>query len=375
MRWNPPPNWPAPPPGWEPPSGWQPDPSWGPPPPGWQLWVDDAPQHSASAPEYQGPYQSQPFPDQQSGGPQYSAQPGGPGMYSGQPGDTGTYSGQPTGPGMYSGQQPGGPGMQYPGQPGEYQGGEAPAKKKPMVAIIAVVAAIVLIGGIVAGVLLLGDDDEPTTGTTPAPTVTDPEPTDVPDPASAEPEPAPTTEPAEPTDPETSAPPEGPTGEGSIGEGVHEVGTDVQPGTYRSSEDAEATDYCYWARLSALDDEFESIIANGSRAPAIVTIAESDVGFEVNGCGEFVPVAETYPDAPATSFGEGVYEVGKHIEPGTYKAAGAEDMSTCYWARLSGFGGVGIDDVIDNDMGNDTVVIEEGDVGFENGRCGTWTKQ
>ncbi len=41
MRYNPPPNWPAPPAGWTPPEGWQPDPAWGPPPPGHQLWLDD----------------------------------------------------------------------------------------------------------------------------------------------------------------------------------------------------------------------------------------------------------------------------------------------------------------------------------------------
>jgi hypothetical protein len=41
MRYNPPPGWPPPPPGFTPKPGWQPDPSWGPPPPGWQLWVDD----------------------------------------------------------------------------------------------------------------------------------------------------------------------------------------------------------------------------------------------------------------------------------------------------------------------------------------------
>lgn len=40
-RFNPPPNWPTPPPGWVPAAGWQPDPSWGPPPAGWQLWVDE----------------------------------------------------------------------------------------------------------------------------------------------------------------------------------------------------------------------------------------------------------------------------------------------------------------------------------------------
>jgi hypothetical protein len=42
MRFNPPPNWPAPPAGWTPPPGWQPDPAWGPAPEGWSLWLDDA---------------------------------------------------------------------------------------------------------------------------------------------------------------------------------------------------------------------------------------------------------------------------------------------------------------------------------------------
>jgi Domain of unknown function (DUF4190)/Septum formation len=41
IRFNPPPNWPPPPPGFVPPPRWQPDPSWPPPPPGWQLWVEE----------------------------------------------------------------------------------------------------------------------------------------------------------------------------------------------------------------------------------------------------------------------------------------------------------------------------------------------
>ena len=43
VRFNPPPNWPAPPPGWTPPSGWQPDPTWPAAPDGWQFWVEDPP--------------------------------------------------------------------------------------------------------------------------------------------------------------------------------------------------------------------------------------------------------------------------------------------------------------------------------------------
>jgi HNH endonuclease len=38
-RFNPPPDWPAPPADWSPPPGWQPDPSWPPAPPGWQFWL------------------------------------------------------------------------------------------------------------------------------------------------------------------------------------------------------------------------------------------------------------------------------------------------------------------------------------------------
>lgn len=39
LRFNPPPNWPTPPPGWAPAADWKPDPSWPPAPPGWKLWV------------------------------------------------------------------------------------------------------------------------------------------------------------------------------------------------------------------------------------------------------------------------------------------------------------------------------------------------
>lgn len=41
LRFDPPPNWPAMPEGWQPGPGWRPNPSWGPPPYGWQLWRED----------------------------------------------------------------------------------------------------------------------------------------------------------------------------------------------------------------------------------------------------------------------------------------------------------------------------------------------
>lgn len=73
------------------------------------------------------------------------------------------------------------------------------------------------------------------------------------------------------------------------------------------------------------------------------------------------------------SFGSGTYVVGTDIEPGTYRTDGGGSL--CYWARLSGGGG-GFGDIIANDNvdGPTTVVISPTDWGFENSRCGTWTK-
>lgn len=51
LVFNPPPDWPAPPPGWKPPAGWTPDPSWPDPPPGWQLWVRAGGESSPAAPD------------------------------------------------------------------------------------------------------------------------------------------------------------------------------------------------------------------------------------------------------------------------------------------------------------------------------------
>lgn len=71
LRFNPPPNWPPPPAGFEPGPVWRPDPSWPPAPPGWQLWVDDGEPDWAGQPgfgpgrpqqDYRvSPYQADPF--------------------------------------------------------------------------------------------------------------------------------------------------------------------------------------------------------------------------------------------------------------------------------------------------------------------------
>jgi hypothetical protein len=64
--------------------------------------------------------------------------------------------------------------------------------------------------------------------------------------------------------------------------GQYEVGPDIAPGTYVTV----ANGPCYWARLSAFDGEFDSIIANdliknGTRAR--VTVKKGDKGVEFTG--------------------------------------------------------------------------------------------
>jgi hypothetical protein len=64
-----------------------------------------------------------------------------------------------------------------------------------------------------------------------------------------------------------------------IPNGVFIVGTDLRPGTYRTSGD------CYWARLSAFTGGLDTIIANDNISGlARVAIAAGDKGFESNGC-------------------------------------------------------------------------------------------
>ncbi len=52
-KFNPPPNWPAPPtPGWTPPAGWTPPVEWGPVPDGWQLWIEEPAKPSGGIPRW-----------------------------------------------------------------------------------------------------------------------------------------------------------------------------------------------------------------------------------------------------------------------------------------------------------------------------------
>jgi hypothetical protein len=172
--------------------------------------------------------------------------------------------------------------------------------------------------------------------------------------------------PEESEEAEESEEPEEPEEPEGVGDGTHRVPKDIAAGTYRSS--GEGT--CYWARLAGFSGELDDIIANGNSTPEIVTVAKKDAGFETTGCGDWVPVKETAPAKPARKFGDGTYQVGVHIKPGTYRADGGG--GNCYWARLSDFSHAGVDGIIAN--GNEPTVIEiaKSDAGFTTSGCGTW---
>jgi hypothetical protein len=136
------------------------------------------------------------------------------------------------------------------------------------------------------------------------------------------------------------------------------------PGTYRT----EGGPSCYWERLSGFGGTFAEIIANDiGSGPRVVTIDPADIGFESSRCGTWRLNA---PAVPTTSPADGIWRVGADVVPGTYRTEGGP---SCYWARLSGFGGTSAE-IIANDIGSGprVVTIDPADIGFESSGCGTW---
>lgn len=70
-------------------------------------------------------------------------------------------------------------------------------------------------------------------------------------------------------------------------DGMYIIGTDIKPGTYKSS----GSQGCYYARLSGFTGSLYSILANNNTDnAAIVTIYASDKGFESTRCGTWTRI-------------------------------------------------------------------------------------
>jgi hypothetical protein len=194
-----------------------------------------------------------------------------------------------------------------------------------------------------------------------------------------EPEVAATREPAAPTQaateptPQPAATPAPTPAVVTFGGGDLVVGTNVQPGTYRTRT---AQSFCYWERVSGFGGTLDEIIANGTGSGYFtVTIGAGDAGFNSTGCGTWSADLSAVIDPAGPITEDGVFIVGTDVEPGTWQSKGGDEFG-CYMARRSGFGGT-LDEVIANDIsleGGLVVTIAPTDVGFETSGCGTWTK-
>jgi len=68
----------------------------------------------------------------------------------------------------------------------------------------------------------------------------------------------------------------------TFGDGIFIVGTDILPGTYRSS----GQNGCYWGRLANFTGGLGDTLANDNTdTSATVTILSSDKGFKSSSCG------------------------------------------------------------------------------------------
>ncbi|HWR48139.1 MAG TPA: hypothetical protein VN327_11085 [Pseudonocardiaceae bacterium] len=94
------------------------------------------------------------------------------------------------------------------------------------------------------------------------------------------------------TVPAPPAPPAFPPGLATtLGEGRFVVGTDIAPGTYRTTGPSGHLD-CYWERLKHTGGSTDSIIANNlGRGPATVTIDNSDGAFQTRWCNTWTKVS------------------------------------------------------------------------------------
>lgn len=70
----------------------------------------------------------------------------------------------------------------------------------------------------------------------------------------------------------------------------------------------------------------------------------------------------------ASQFGDGVFQVGRDIQPGTY--SNAPGVADCYYAELAADGA----DILDNNIVNGPATVIIDSPFFESSGCGTWTK-
>ena len=140
----------------------------------------------------------------------------------------------------------------------------------------------------------------------------------------------------------------------SVFPGTYEIGNEMAPGVYRG--EASKGSFCKWARLNALNQDPDSIIAMGlHEGPFYVELQSDDVAFTTE-C-ELLPIAHLEPRDPLlTSVPPGMYVVGLDIGSGEYKGKPREDLF-CFWQRMNNFRGED-DSTIAWDLSGEEYVVE-----------------
>ncbi|MER6064594.1 hypothetical protein ABT167_26160 [Streptomyces sp. NPDC001792] len=159
------------------------------------------------------------------------------------------------------------------------------------------------------------------------------------------------------------------------GDGEYQVGSDVKPGTYRTTGNSD--DMCYWERAKDAKGELDSLLANDNvTGTSYVTVKPTDKIFKSSGCKDWEAVDPKAKGTPASSMdGDGgMLKVGTDIAPGTYKSAGNADDS-CYWERTKD-AEHGLNSIIANNnvTGTAVVTISPSDAYFKTTGCGDWKK-
>jgi hypothetical protein len=151
----------------------------------------------------------------------------------------------------------------------------------------AIGAATLVLGIVIGSAGGSGQSDTAKASSTPTVTVSMPADGKAPGPAVTVTAPAPAAKTVQVPGPArtvTAAPP-GP--KAAIEEdGTWLVGTDIKPGTYRSSSNAD----CYWARLKNTSGDLAAILANGNGGNQVVTVKKTDKAFESARCAPWTKV-------------------------------------------------------------------------------------
>ncbi|WP_424892077.1 hypothetical protein [Streptomyces sp. XH2] len=159
------------------------------------------------------------------------------------------------------------------------------------------------------------------------------------------------------------------------GSGTYQVGSDIEPGTYRSLGNKLG---CYWERAKDSSGDPDAILANDNVIGAsYVTVKAEDKIFKTQGCKGWERVAEgRAAGSPKTEMpGNGMYKVGADIAPGTYKSVGNK-QDGCYWERAKDALHESADSILANEnvTGNAVVTIAPGDAYFKTNGCSDWKK-